>query len=165
MKKIYTFALLPIIFMMTATSTVAPIMSPQDLVQLDEKTTNEKIDRTVDKIADTIKYKETKKDIKCTKRGLDGEYGCFQILPSTWNNLTKKHLGEVKGFTLELERPVVEMEIKELITMKKLEPKQIFKVWNSGNLKPCSRGYNKNGNYYDSCQYVQEAMAFYNKIK
>jgi len=158
MKKIYILILLLSIFL------ISRQLSAQELlpyIYLDERMTNEK----VNKIADTIKYIETKKDTKCTRRGRDGEYGCFQILPSTWNGLSKKHLGQVKGFSLELERPVVEMEIKDMLTLQKLEPKQIFKKWNSGNLKPCKKGVNKKGTPYDSCKYVEDAMAFYNKIK
>lgn len=143
---------------MTATSTEAPTMTPAQIIELDQRMTNE----TVDKVMGTIKYIETKDDTKCLKRGQDGEYGCFQILPSTWNHLTKKHLGQVKGFSVELERKVVKMEILELVEQKKLEPAKIFKLWNSGNLNPCSKGVNKNGVKYDSCAYVKQAMSVFN---
>lgn len=143
---------------MTATSTEAPTLTPAQVIELDQRMTNER----VDKVMNTIKYIETKNDTKCLKRGRDGEYGCFQILPSTWNTLTKKHLGQVKGFSAELERKVVKMEITELVEIKKLEPAKIFKLWNSGNLSPCRKGINKNGTPYDSCAYVDSAMKVYN---
>lgn len=145
---------------MTATSTEAPTLTPAQLIELDQRMTNETIDKTMQ----TIKYIETKNDTKCLKRGRDGEYGCFQILPSTWNHLTKKHLGQVKGFSVELEKKVVKMEITELVEIKKLEPAKIFKLWNSGNLNPCKKGVNKNGTPYDSCGYVNHAMEVYRRL-
>lgn len=154
--KIYTIALLPL-FLMTATSTEAPTLTPAQVIELDQRITNEKID----KVMGAIKYNETKNDTKCLKRGRDGELGCYQILPSTWKHLTKKHLGQVKGFSVELEKQVVKMEITELVEIKKLEPIKIFKFWNSGNLNPCKKGINPNGTPYDSCAYVRDAMKVY----
>jgi len=143
-------------------SSTSTVQMPATLPTIEEKPVT--IEKQVENIAKTIKYKETKNDTKCTKRGKDGEYGCFQIMPGTWKNLTKKHLGKVKGFSLELERPIVEMEIKSLL-LQEMTPKQIFKVWNSGNTRPCSKGINKNGTPYDSCKYVREAMELYTKLE
>lgn len=167
MKHIYSIAILPLLLLSSTstTPTVALMPAVTEVIATTTQATStvSTIDIEVKKIADTIKYKESRNDTKCTKRGRDGEYGCFQIMPGTWRNLTKKHLGQVKGFSVELERPVVEKEIKELL-LQNLKPKQIFKKWNSGNTGPCSKGINKNGTPYDSCAYINEAMRYYSKL-
>lgn len=110
-----------------------------------------------------IKYIETKDDTSCIHRGASGEYGCFQIMPSTLKGLAKKHHIEVKSFTYEVQKTLVIAEMKSQI-IKGIKPEQTFKLWNSGNLKPCSKGVNRYGVKYDSCRYIKDAMNIYNSL-
>lgn len=119
-------------------------------------------DMETHKIVETIKQKETRG--RCNAKGGSGEFSCWQIMPPTWRSLTKKHLGEVKGYSTTTAELVVYKEIQDL-QLKKLTPKQIFQIWNQGTYKkPCVRGVNSWGVRYDSCQYVKESMAIYNKL-
>ena len=154
--KLYSLILIPLV-LMSATSTKAPELTPAQQIELDRKMTNETVQKTVK----TIKHIETKNDTKCTKRGESGEIGCYQFLPSTYNSLSKKHFKEVKGFTLENEQKLVELEVIDLIEKKKLTPDKVFLYWNSGQYKRCSRGINKYNVPYDSCAYVDKAMTYF----
>lgn len=154
--KIYTLAIVPL-FLMSATSTQAPTPTPAQYAEIDRKLTNEVVDNTVK----TIKHIETKGDTKCTKRGASGEIGCFQFLPATYKNLSKKHFGQVKGFSLEVEQQLVKLEVIDLIEKKKLTPDKVFLYWNSGQYKRCSKGINKHNVPYDSCRYVADAMKYF----
>lgn len=145
---------------MSATSTQAPELTPANKVELDRRMTNETVQKTVK----TIKHIETKNNTKCIKRGASGEIGCYQFLPSTYNNLSKKHFKEVKGFTLEVEQKLVELEVIDLIEKKKLTPDKVFLYWNSGQYKRCSKGVNKYGVRYDSCTYVVNSMRYFKSL-
>ena len=117
------------------------------------------VDLETQKIVETIKEKESRGN--CNAKGASGEIGCFQIMPNTYRALTKKHLGEVKGYSTSTAEFVVYKEIYELKS-KNITPKQIFQIWNQGTYtKPCIKGVNKFGVKYDSCQYVKDAMKIY----
>ena len=119
-------------------------------------------DRETARIAEAIKEKETGGNCKLV--GKDGERGCYQTMDGTYRALTKKHLGEVKGFSTTTQELVVYKEIEEL-RMKNISPRKIFLYWNSGSYsRPCKRGHNTGGNYYDSCSYADRAMEIYNRI-
>lgn len=45
-----------------------------------------------------------------------------------------------------------------------MTPAQIMLKWNAGGAKECSRGVNDYGAEYDSCEYVQVTMGYYNKF-
>ncbi len=127
---------------------------PQDLMIFDLETK---------KIADTIKYIETRGNDKA--RGASGERGAWQTMPGTYRALTKKHLGEVKAFSTTTQELVVYKEIQEL-RLKNIPPAKIFLLWNSGSYKrPCKTGINSHGVRYDSCGYVKRSLNFYNKLK
>lgn len=107
------------------------------------------------KIALAIKKVETGGTF--TAKGLSGERGSYQIMPSTWNALAKKHLGTTTKMTAELEEEVVLKEINSLLE-KGYTPAQIALIWNAGHAGKCSKGTNKYGTPYDSCKYVQKVM-------
>lgn len=115
------------------------------------------------KIAEAIKQKETRGN--CNAVGKDGERGCYQTMTATYRALTKKHLGEVKGFSTTTQELVVYKEIEEL-RLKNIPVNKIFLYWNSGSYtRPCKSGYNSNNVYYDSCQYVKDSMKIYNSLQ
>lgn len=118
------------------------------------------------KIANAIKMVETGGKDNCNKTpGKSGEKGCYQFLPSTFNTLSKKHFGIVKGFTQENEELVAVKTIEEL-TLKGFKVHDIAKYWNTGRLKGnCSKGVNSKGVKYDSCAYIQKVVKEYNKTK
>lgn len=119
-------------------------------------------DETI-KIAEVIKQKETRGN--CNAKGASGEIGCMQYLPSTWNSLTKKYYGEVKGYSTTTEDFITYKQIEEL-QLKNIPINKIFQYHNQGTYtKPCIRGVNKWGVKYDSCAYVKDAMRIYESIK
>ncbi len=113
------------------------------------------------KIALAIKTVET--GGKFHLKGGSGERGAYQILPSTWKALSKKHLGTSTAMTVNLEEKVVLQEIIWLLE-KGYTPKQIALIWNSGQSKKCSRGVNRHGVKYDSCAYVDKVIGQLNKM-
>ena len=123
---------------------------PKDVIIFDKETY---------KRAEAIKYVETKGN--CNLRGADGEIGCWQIMPSTWKALTKKHLGEVKGYSTTTEEFIVYKEIQSLGNLK---PQQVFLRWNAGGATKCSRGITKAGVPFDSCAYVKKVMEKYGNL-
>lgn len=126
---------------------------PEDVIIFDMKTY---------KIAEAIKQKETRGN--CNLVGKDGEVGCYQTMMGTYKALTKKHLGEVKGFSTTTQELVVYKEVEEL-RLKNIPVNKIMLYWNSGSYnRPCKKGYNKNHTYFNSCAYVKEAMEIYNKL-
>jgi hypothetical protein len=156
--KIYSIiALLPI-FLFSATSTTnAPVLSPVELE-------TQRIEVETTRRVDTIKRIETGTKKNCENiRGGSGEIGCWQILPSTLEGMKKKHKIQVKGYSYEVQKEATMAEIKNHV-IKGYTPEQTFKVWNSGNLRPCSRGTNRWGVRYDSCKYVKEAKEVYLKL-
>ena len=156
--KIYSIiALLPILLLSATSTTNAPTLTP---VQLE----TQRVEIEVARRADTIKRIETGTNKNCANiRGGSGEVGCWQILPSTLEGLKKKHNIQVKGYSYEVQKQATIAEMKSHV-LKGYTPEQTFKVWNSGNLRPCSRGTNRWGVKYDSCKYVQEAKSVYLKL-
>lgn len=158
--KIYSIiALLPI-FLLSATSTTnAPTLTPQQIEQ-------QRIETEVNKRMQVIKIKETRHIQDCANiKGASGEIGCWQILKSNLDKFKKEKKIQVKGYTYELQKMYTETIITDDV-LKKLEPKQTFKKWNSGNLiYPCRKGVNNKGVPYDSCEYTNSAYNLYIKIK
>ena len=124
---------------------------PKDVIIFDMETI---------KIAEAIKKHETNGN--CSLKGASGEIGCMQYTKGTWNALTKKYYGEVKGYSTTTEEFITLKYIQDLGDLK---PQQVFQTWNQGTYKkPCIRGVNKFGVKYDSCAYIKKVMAIYNKL-
>lgn len=160
--KIYTIiALLPIFLLSATTTTIAPEVSPKQLA-------NEQFEKEVTMRVMTVKIKETGHKKDCANiRGSSGEIGCWQFLPSTLESLKKKHKIQVKGVSYEVQKAVAIAEIK-LDLKNGLTVAQTLKKWNSGNLKPCSKGIsyriNPKGVPYDSCEYIKEGLKIYQRL-
>lgn len=45
-----------------------------------------------------------------------------------------------------------------------MTPAQIMQRWNQGGGEQCRKGVNSKGVKYDSCEYVQVTMNYYNNI-
>jgi hypothetical protein len=108
------------------------------------------------KIADAIKQVESRGNYKA--KGLSGEYGAYQFLPSTFNSLSKKYLGKIVPMTPENQREVAILVIDDMVK-KGYTKEQIALWWNSGQTKRCSAGINRFGVKFDSCAYVQKVVA------
>ena len=157
--KIYSIiALLPIFLLSATSTTIAPEITPTQLA-------NEQFEQEVNMRVMTIKTIETGTNQDCANvRGGSGEIGCWQILPSTLEGLKKKHNIQVKGASYEVTRLATIAEVK-LDMQKGYTLAQTLKKWNSGNLKPCSRGIsyriNPKGIPYDSCEYIKKGLKIY----
>lgn len=99
---------------------------------------------------------------RCTP-GQSGEYGCYQILPSTWAAYSKDVAGSVLPRTEANERMVVEGMIGKWLAQG-ITPRGIFLTWNQGSATgwgggtDCYAGTNKWGVHYDSCDYAHRAL-------
>jgi len=158
MKTYTLIALLPIFLLSATTTTLEPISKsiPQTLEELIQKETIKRVQ--------TIKIQETGSREDCAGiRGGSGEIGCWQILPSTFSALKKKHNIQVKGYSYEVQKLATIAEVK-LDVIKGLTPAQTLKKWNSGNLRPCRQGINRWGIKYNSCKYVKEALTIYQSL-
>jgi len=108
-------------------------------------------------ITKTIAILETGGTLDCSLKGLSGERGCHQFLPSTW----RAYSAEVYGSVVE-QTP----SAAEYVTLTKVErwldagytPRQIFLIWNQGHAGQCKAGVNRHGVPYDSCAYAQKAL-------
>lgn len=85
----------------------------------------------------------------------------MQYMPSTWNQFSKEILGYVAPFTEINEEYVSTNKIQKWLNQG-LTEEQIFLRWNAGGATQCSRGVNRQGVKFDSCEYVRKAVAFYN---
>lgn len=105
---------------------------------------------------------ETSGSMDCTRVGKDGEKGCTQHMPESW----KLHSKQVLGYVAEL-NDINEKYVSTLIIENYIEKgyseKDIFLTWNQGNRGKCKKGTNKNGNAYNSCAYLEKALAYHSK--
>lgn len=136
-----------------APSEPAPIAEDEDALHTPSATSTLASD-----ITKTIALLETGGTLDCSKKGLSGERGCHQFLPSTWRAYSLEVYGHVAVQT---------PEAAEYVTLTKVErwldagytPRQIFLIWNQGNPGKCKAGVNKHGVKYDSCAYADGALA------
>lgn len=88
----------------------------------------------------------------------------MQYLIPTYNAESIKVLGYVAPFT-ETNVEYVATKMVELKLKNGIPIERLFLQHNAGgNAKKCSSGYNKRGNFYDSCQYIKKAMNYYNQL-
>lgn len=109
-------------------------------------------------LSDVIAEVETGGSMDCSKKGLSGERGCHQYMPPTWRAYSTEVYGYVAEQTPENAEYVTKEKIQRLLENGYTE-QQIFLLWNSGRTSGCSSGVNRYGVAYDSCAYVEEAMA------
>lgn len=121
----------------------------------------------VEAIVDTIAEVEG----RCGARGLSGEYGCYQYLPSTWRAYSLQVKGVVLLQTGENERMVTEGKVLQWKKEGRSD-RWIFLQWNQGNgdgwgpgTKDCYSGTNNQGIHYDSCEYANRATDILTRIE
>lgn len=96
--------------------------------------------------------------------GHDGEITCYQMLPSTYKLYSIQVLGYVAEPTPANAEYIATVKMERMSHI--YTPEQIFLKWNAGErTKKCAKGYNKNNNYYNSCEYVNTAMSYYKELK
>ena len=110
------------------------------------------------KLANAIKKVET--GGKYNAKGASGEYGAYQFLPTTFNSLSKQHLGEVVQMTPANQSKIALITIDDLITQG-YTVKEVATWWNSGNRERCGKGINKHGVKYDCPAYVDKVLAVF----
>lgn len=86
------------------------------------------------------------------------------MLPSTYRQYSIQVLGYVA------EPTPVNAEYIATLTMERMSkyytPEQIFLKWNAGErATKCSKGINKNKVAYNSCEYINKAINYYNQLK
>lgn len=105
-------------------------------------------------IANAIKQVESEGFYEA--QGQSGEYGAYQILPSTWEMLSKRHLGHVAEMNPINQDTVVRAEIEYLLEQG-YTAYEIALIWNTGGVKEI-RGVNKYGVRYDSVAYANKIL-------
>lgn len=115
-------------------------------------------------IVETIEIIEASGNPDCeNKKGLSGERGCHQYMPTTWSSYSKDVFGEVVEQTRENAYLVTLAKVKSWLDQG-LTPREIFLIWNTGHNGKCSSGINKYGVRFDSCSYVEEALIELEKV-
>lgn len=107
-------------------------------------------------IANAIKDHESGGNYKA--KGGSGEYGAYQMMPSTYKSLSKNCLGDVLPPTPENQDKIVHCTFEKLIKEGRTK-KEIIRWWNSGSFTRCTKGVNRYGVAYDCPSYVQKVLA------
>ncbi len=93
--------------------------------------------------------------------GQSGEHGCLQYLPYVWEMRSEEVLGYIAKQT-----PINEMYVTLIVVQKWLnsgyDVADIALFWNQGNNGPCIKGTNDKGVEYNSCEYREQVLAYYN---
>jgi hypothetical protein len=109
-------------------------------------------------ITKTIAILETGGTLDCSLKGLSGERGCHQFLPSTWRAYSLEVYGHIAEQTPEAAEYVTLTKVQGWLDAG-LTPRQIFLIWNQGHAGQCKAGINRHGVRYDSCAYADKALA------
>jgi len=113
------------------------------------------------RITKVIAIKETGGTMDCTLKGLSGERGCHQFMPSTWRAYAMEVYGYVPEQTPEKAEYVTQQKVLKWLE-EGYTPRDIFLTWNQGHRGgACKAGVNRYGVAYDSCAYAREALALY----
>lgn len=108
------------------------------------------------KLAEAVKTVESRGNYHA--KGASGEYGAYQMMPTTYKSLSKKCLGEVVPATPENQDKIVVCTFQQFLKEDR-KPKEIIQWWNSGSFTRCSKGVNKFNVKYDCPAYVQKVLA------
>jgi len=165
-KKYIKYAIITILFLLAIFIPAAKVGSEQphgnEPVVVEESEDALHTPLVTDKLAlaitKTIEFQETGGTLDCSKKGLSGEIGCHQFLPSTWAGYSKDVFGSVVEQTLENAEYVTLVKVKGWLDAG-YTPRQIFLIWNQGNTGQCKSGVNRHGVAYDSCAYAEEALS------
>lgn len=80
-------------------------------------------------------------------------------MPTTWVAHSKKILGYVAEQTEINDKYVSQMMIEKYLEQG-LSEKDIFLTWNQGHKGACKKGINKYNQAYNSCEYLNKAIAY-----
>jgi len=83
-------------------------------------------------------------------------------MPGTWASASRQEIGYVAKQTAINEEYVAIKRINRWVEEGK-SVSEIALLWNQGHTGKCSSGYNKYNAYYDSCEYQNSVLAYYNK--
>lgn len=97
----------------------------------------------------------------CELAGASGEGGCWQYMKSTWDDHVVRVYGEWRPRdSYARERYVVTQIVQQWVDQG-FTAAQIALKWNAGErATQCSRGTNRHGVEYDSCQHVHKVLAY-----
>lgn len=113
----------------------------------------------------TLKRVETGLNENCNDvRGRSGEKNCLQYLVPTYNAYSIQVLGYIAPMTKTNVEYISAIKYQKMLE-KGLTIKEIALKHNGGEqATKCSQGVNKYGVKYDSCAYVNKALAIYNQL-
>ncbi len=114
-------------------------------------------------ITKTIAILETGGTLDCSMKGLSGERGCHQFLPSTWSAYSLEVYGYVAEQTPENAEYVTLWKVQNWLDQG-IDARGIFLIWNTGQNNGCSSGINWLGVPYDSCAYVEDALNILSEV-
>jgi hypothetical protein len=94
--------------------------------------------------------------------GGSGEITCLQYMPDIYKAYSKQVLGYVAKPSRTSAEYIAAGKVQEWLEQG-LSEREIFLMWNAGKKTGCSAGVNKYGVSYDSCKYVEKAVAYYSR--
>lgn len=113
-------------------------------------------------MAIAIKEKETLGNYYA--KGKSGEIGAYQYMPKTYIALTKKYYGSTTiEATPEVQDTLAQKELTSLFD-KGYSIYQVALIWNQGHPGKCSKGINKYGAKFNSCDYAESIVKKMNKL-
>ena len=92
----------------------------------------------------------------CDKKGLSGEIGCYQFMPKTWKDDSKKYLGYEARPSFINQQYVTAHKVQVWLD-KGYATYQIGLLYNGGEVKE-KKGVNKYGVKYDSGAYAKKLV-------
>lgn len=87
------------------------------------------------------------------------------MLPSTYREYSRQVLGYYEPNPTPAIAEYIATVTLQRISLRAITPERTFLKWNGGEgREACSKGYNKNGNWFNSCEYMEKAMEYYRQI-
>jgi len=158
MKRLQITLLFALLHLVTWCPTVAECLT---LRKIDFEAIRQ--ERIISRLMYTFRIIESGDDY--TKRGLSGEYGAYQFLPSTWTLYCLEFYGKELDIRVdENQDRVAYLKLKKLLDNGFTED-QIASFWNSGRANGHHLvGVNKHGVPYNVKKYVDNFLSIYNNI-
>ena len=100
----------------------------------------------------------------CHEQGKTGELAsCLQYVSDTWELWSKQHIGYVARVNKTNEFYIATLQVQSWIEQG-WSDRDILLAWNQGGRHECIKGINTKYNQpYDSCSYLQKALAYLNE--
>lgn len=96
--------------------------------------------------------------MRCDLKGLSGETGCLQFMPSSWESWSKDYFGYIAPQTQINEMYIATLKIQRWINSGASD-KAVFLFWNGGDGRE-KKGINSAGVNYDTAQYARIGLAY-----